>query len=37
MEKNTLGKRIKEARLAKKMTQSEVVGEDQVYSKGGMI
>lgn len=26
MEKNTLGKRIKEARLAKKMTQSEVVG-----------
>ena len=27
MEKNTLGKRIKEARLAKKMTQSEVVGD----------
>lgn len=27
MENNTLGKRIKEARLAKKMTQSEVVGE----------
>ena len=27
MENNTLGKRIKEARLAKKMTQSEVVGD----------
>ena len=27
MDKNTLGKRIKEARLAKKMTQSEVVGD----------
>ena len=27
MEKNTLGKRIKEARLSKKMTQSEVVGD----------
>ena len=27
MGKNTLGKRIKEARLAKKMTQSEVVGD----------
>ena len=27
MEKNTLGKRIREARLAKKMTQSEVVGD----------
>lgn len=27
MDSNTLGKRIKEARLAKKMTQSEVVGD----------
>lgn len=31
MENNTLGKRIKEARLAKKMTQSEVVGDLKGY------
>ena len=35
MDAHTIGQRIKEARLAKKMTQAEVVGECFHGRKGG--